>query len=58
VCLAIITLGEQLVVRQWIGAMILMASLILIVFEPGMGKSIFNRKPRKPSTLQQAPPRP
>ena len=58
VCLAIITLGEQLVVRQWIGAMILMTSLILIIFEPGMGKSIFKRKPREQPTLQQVPPRP
>jgi drug/metabolite transporter (DMT)-like permease len=56
--LAIMLLGEQLVMRQWIGAMILMTSLILIIFEPGMGKSIFKRKPREQSTLQQAPPRP
>ena len=57
VFLAIITLGEQLVTRQWIGAMILMISLILIIFEPGMGTSIFKRKPREQSNLQQAPPR-
>ena len=58
VCLAIIMLGEQLVVRQWIGTLILMTSLILIIFEPGMGKSIFNRKPPGQPALQQAPPRP
>jgi drug/metabolite transporter (DMT)-like permease len=48
VCLAIVTLGEQLVLRQWIGALILIASLLLMFFEPGMGGNVFKRKPHKP----------
>lgn len=43
VCLAIFTLGEQLALRQWLGAGILLISLLLIMFEPGMGFS-FKRK--------------
>jgi drug/metabolite transporter (DMT)-like permease len=46
VCLAIFTLGEQLAPRQWIGAALLIASLTLILFEPGLGRSLFQRKPR------------
>jgi drug/metabolite transporter (DMT)-like permease len=49
VFLAIVTLGEQLVLRQWIGAVILICSLLLMLFEPGMGGlTIFERKARKP----------
>jgi drug/metabolite transporter (DMT)-like permease len=51
VCLAIVMLGEQLVLRQWIGAFILIASLLLMLFEPGMGGDVFKRKP-----LPSAPP--
>ena len=54
VFLAIVLLGEQLVLRQWIGAVILVCSLLLMLFEPGMGLNIFGRKPRKP--LPVAPP--
>lgn len=46
VFLAIVTLGEQLVLRQWIGALILVASLLLMLFEPGMGLSLQRRKPQ------------
>ena len=35
--LSIFILNEQLVARQWIGAAILITSLLLIIFEPGMG---------------------
>jgi len=55
VCLAIITLGEQLVLRQWIGAVILLASLTLIIFEPGIGLTLPQRKP-KPQPRQQLIP--
>ncbi|MBI5565242.1 MAG: DMT family transporter [Chloroflexi bacterium] len=48
VFLAIVTLGEQLVPRQWIGAFILVASLLLMLFEPGMGLDIFKRKAARP----------
>ncbi len=51
VFLAIIALGEQLVLRQWIGAIILIASLLLMLFEPGMGLDIFKRKPAKPQPI-------
>ena len=51
VFLAIIALGEQLVLRQWIGAFILIASLLLMLFEPGMGLDIFKRKPAKPQPI-------
>lgn len=47
VCLAIVALGEQLVLRQWIGAFILVASLLLMLFEPGMGLNLFNGKAAK-----------
>jgi len=55
VCLAIITLGEQLVLRQWIGAVILLASLTLIIFEPGMGITLPQRKPRPQPREQLIP---
>ncbi len=42
--LAIVLLGEQLVFRQWIGAAILLTSLTLIIFEPGMGITLPRRK--------------
>ena len=45
VFLAIVTLGEQLVLRQWIGALILVASLLLMLFEPGLGWTVFKRPP-------------
>ncbi len=45
VVLSIFVLGEQLVIRQWIGAVILITSLLLIIFEPGMGVSLpFHKK--------------
>ncbi len=50
VCLAILTLGEQLTLRQWIGAVLLIASLILILLEPGMGRRLVPRKPRQQLT--------
>lgn len=57
VFLAIVTLGEQLVLRQWIGAVILICSLLLMLFEPGMGGlNIFARKPRKARKPQPAAP--
>ena len=51
VCLAIVLLGEQLVLRQWIGALILIGSLLLMLFEPGMGLNNFVRKPGKPQPV-------
>jgi drug/metabolite transporter (DMT)-like permease len=54
VCLAIVTLGEQLVLRQWIGAFILIASLLLMLFEPGMGGDVFKRKPHPPQIVAPA----
>jgi drug/metabolite transporter (DMT)-like permease len=51
VCLAILTLGEQLAIRQWIGAIILIASLTLIIFEPGMGITLLHRKQPQPVKL-------
>jgi drug/metabolite transporter (DMT)-like permease len=45
VVLSILVLGEQLLARQWIGAAILITSLLLIIFEPGMGVSLpFHKK--------------
>ncbi len=52
VCLAIIALGEQLVVRQWLGAVILITSLALILFEPGVGPKLPQRKPQPQVTPQ------
>lgn len=50
VALSIALLGEELVVRQWIGAIILISSLSLIMFEPGIGLSPSpHKKPGKPS---------
>lgn len=47
VCLAIGVLNEQLVLRQWLGAAILIVSLILIVFEPGLGLPAFQDRLKK-----------
>jgi drug/metabolite transporter (DMT)-like permease len=44
VVLSIFVLGEQLVGRQWLGAAILITSLLLIIFEPGMGIALPFRK--------------
>ncbi len=46
--LSIIILNEQMVARQWIGAAILISSLLLILFEPGMGISFPHSKKKKP----------
>ena len=46
--LSIFILNEQLLARQWIGAGVLIASLLLILFEPGMGVSFSFRK-KKPA---------
>jgi drug/metabolite transporter (DMT)-like permease len=51
VCLAIVMLGEQLVLRQWIGAAILIGSLSLMIFEPGMGLNLLQRKAAKPQPI-------
>jgi drug/metabolite transporter (DMT)-like permease len=48
--LSIFILNEQLAARQWVGATILVASLLLIIFEPGLGISLpFHKK--KPTEL-------
>ena len=59
VFLALVPLGEQLVIRQWVGALILITSLILIIFEPGMGRPLFQRRPRQALEVksEQAPAR-
>ena len=50
VVLSIVVLGETLIFRQWIGAGILIFSLMLIIFEPGMGITLpwQKRKPPEP----------
>ena len=53
VVLSIFVLGEQLVARQWIGAAILIASLLLIIFEPGIGISLPFRKKKNPELVDQ-----
>jgi drug/metabolite transporter (DMT)-like permease len=53
VVLSIFVLGEQLVGRQWLGAAILITSLLLIIFEPGMGVSLPFRKKKKPELADQ-----
>ena len=52
--LSIVILNEQLVARQWVGAAILISSLLLIIFEPGMGIS-FPRPGKKKSDLSEKP---
>jgi drug/metabolite transporter (DMT)-like permease len=46
--LSIVILNEQMVLRQWIGAAILISSLLLIIFEPGIGISFSRSKKKKP----------
>ena len=48
VVLSIVVLGEQLILRQWIGAAILIFSLMLIIFEPGMGITLPWQKNKPP----------
>jgi drug/metabolite transporter (DMT)-like permease len=53
VFLSIFVLGEQLVGRQWIGAAILITSLLLIIFEPGIGLSLPLRQKKRPELIDQ-----
>ena len=53
VVLSIFVLGEQLVGRQWIGAIILVTSLLLIIFEPGIGLSLPFRKKKNAELADQ-----
>ncbi len=53
VVLSIFVLGERLVERQWIGAAILITSLLLIIFEPGIGISLPFRKKEKPELSEK-----
>ncbi len=53
VVLSIFVLGEQLVARQWIGAIILITSLLLIIFEPGIGISLPFRKKKQAELANQ-----
>ncbi len=53
VVLSIFVLGEQLVGRQWIGAVILVTSLLLIIFEPGIGLPLSLRKKKDPELANQ-----
>ncbi|CAG0926677.1 hypothetical protein TFLX_00176 [Thermoflexales bacterium] len=53
VVLSIFVLGEQLVERQWIGAAILITSLLLIIFEPGIGLSWPFRKKKNSDLIDQ-----
>lgn len=46
--LSIFVLNEQLAARQWIGAIILITSLLLIIFEPGLGITFSRPKKKKP----------
>ena len=50
VVLSIVVLGEQLILRQWIGDAVLIFSLMLIIFEPGMGITPPWRKNKPPTT--------
>jgi len=45
--LAIFSLGEQLALRQWLGAGLLVLSLLMIAFEPGLGRQF--RKNAQPA---------
>jgi drug/metabolite transporter (DMT)-like permease len=51
--LSIFILNEQLVARQWVGAAILIASLLLIIFEPGMGVILPFRKKKQAELADQ-----
>jgi len=51
--LSIFILNEQLVARQWIGAAILVSSLLLIIFEPGMGITLPFRKKKNAELADQ-----
>jgi drug/metabolite transporter (DMT)-like permease len=51
--LSIFILNEQLAARQWIGAGILIASLLLIIFEPGMGVTLPFRKKKSTELADQ-----
>jgi drug/metabolite transporter (DMT)-like permease len=51
--LSIFILNEQLMARQWIGAAVLVASLLLIIFEPGMGVTLPFRKKKKVELADQ-----
>jgi drug/metabolite transporter (DMT)-like permease len=53
VVLSIFVLGEQLVGRQWIGAAILISSLLLIIFEPGIGIPLPFRKKKTSELIDQ-----
>ena len=53
VILSIFVLGEQLVGRQWVGALILITSLLLIIFEPGIGLPLPFRKKKNPELIDQ-----
>jgi drug/metabolite transporter (DMT)-like permease len=53
VVLSIFVLGEQLVGRQWIGAAILISSLLLIIFEPGIGVTLPFRKKKTSELIDQ-----
>jgi drug/metabolite transporter (DMT)-like permease len=53
VVLSIVVLGEQLVERQWIGAVILITSLLLIIFEPGIGVTLPFRKKKDAELIDQ-----
>lgn len=51
--LSIFILNEQMVARQWIGAAILVSSLLLIIFEPGMGITLPFRKKKNSELADQ-----
>jgi drug/metabolite transporter (DMT)-like permease len=51
--LSIFILNEQMVARQWIGAAILISSLLLIIFEPGIGISFPRPKKKKPDLSER-----
>src|SRR5512136_2924820 len=53
VILSIFVLGEQLIGRQWLGAAILLTSLLLIIFEPGIGIPLPFRKKKHPELADQ-----
>jgi drug/metabolite transporter (DMT)-like permease len=51
--LSIFILNEQLAARQWVGAAILVSSLLLIIFEPGIGISFPRTKKKKPDLSEK-----
>ena len=55
--LSIFILNEQLAARQWIGAIVLISSLLLIIFEPGLGVSLPHLRKKKTDLAKKPTPK-